>query len=201
MPAIDRGGRLTIRQMWARFARARGDRRPSATISGQSSIVASIGVDHELDATCASHDRRLPVWCDPLPDRVFSAAALHLQLHQLPKDVRQRVRIEHAGRGKGFSYSARRAEGMAPSILEWSGRHVMVLRRLRRPNLRRTRRTSALNDPSRGNAGRYDMAGSDRAYVRQKRAAMGLAGARRRMPRDRPRRFQAVGPSVARDVA
>jgi len=55
-------------------------------------------VDHQLDATCASHDRRLPVWCDPLPDRVFSASALHLQLHQLPKDVRQRFRIEHAGR-------------------------------------------------------------------------------------------------------
>jgi hypothetical protein len=34
---------------------------------------------------------------DPLRDRIVSAAALHLQLHQLPADVRQRVRAEHAG--------------------------------------------------------------------------------------------------------
>src|SRR5712672_1323985 len=53
-------------------------------------------------------------------------------------------RIEYAGRGKGFSDSAGRAEGMAPQVADWSGRHVMVLRRLRRPNLRRTCWTFAM---------------------------------------------------------
>jgi len=90
---------------------------------------------------------------------------------------------------------------MAPSILEWSGRHVMVLRRLRgriygeragRPHSM-TLRAGTLDDTT-------WLVPIAHMYVRR-RAAMGLARARRRMPRDRPRRFQAVGPSVARDVA
>jgi hypothetical protein len=43
-------------------------------------------------------------------------------------------------------------EGMASPVPDWSGRHVMVLRRLRRPNLRRTRWASAIDQHSRRNA-------------------------------------------------
>src|SRR5260370_20892515 len=90
---------------------------------------------------------------------------------------------------------------MASFVPVWSARHVVVLRRLRRKNLRRAGWTSAIDHPSGRNARRYDVAGSISAYVHAKRAAMGPAGRARRMPRDRAERFSGGGQGLARDVA
>ena len=75
----------------SRSASGAETRRRRATIFRLVSDRASIGVDHESEATRASADRRLLVRRDPLRDRVVSAAALHLQLHQLP-DARPAAR-------------------------------------------------------------------------------------------------------------
>src|SRR5258707_9609422 len=45
------------------------------------------------------------------------------------------------------------------------------------------------------------MAGPGRAYVHEKRAAMGPAGRECRVPRDRAKRFSIGGQGLARDVA
>jgi hypothetical protein len=100
------------------------------------SIVFSIVIDHEFDATFAFDDRRLSVRRRPLPDRIVSAIAVQLQLHRLSEGVWQRLRAEHAGPRKRSSHSARRAEGMAPHFAEGRVGHVVVLRRPRRPALR-----------------------------------------------------------------
>ena len=78
------------------------DRR---SICRQGETIISPGL-YEIDATFASDDRWLPVRRDPLRDHVVSVAALHLQLHRLPAPDRQRVRAEHAGEVRGFSYPA-----------------------------------------------------------------------------------------------
>jgi len=79
-------GRLTIRHMSTSVARCCGDsssQRDNFRLIFRS--YPSIRVDHELDATSTSHDRRLPVWCGPLPDRFVSAAALQLQFAPIAK--------------------------------------------------------------------------------------------------------------------
>ncbi len=98
---------------------------------------ASAPVARERLQILLAHERSLrgqPDLLELLREEILAVVSRHVVLD--PDKVVVKMELEHAGRGKGFSYSARRAEGMAPSIPEWSGRHVMVLRRLRRPNLR-----------------------------------------------------------------
>src|ERR1700748_640489 len=77
----------------------------------------------------------------------------------------------------------------------------MVLRRLRRADLWRTRGAAGLDEPPRRHAGRYDVALSRRALLSQERASLGSAGRGRRMPRDRAVEFHAAGGEMARAVA
>ena len=107
---------------------------------------------NEPEASCSAAHRRLLLRRDPLRDRVVSAAALQLQLHGLRAASGSAFALNMPVATADFHISERRREGMAPRVAVGRGRHVMVLRRVWRQDLRRAAGTAANHEPSRRNA-------------------------------------------------